>query len=82
MNRAIDQRLRRLEAEIDDSGPRVLLSAFPLPRPRHEAEHEVSRLLSTGKAILSRNGVLYPAKTLTSEEWIEQCGPRGRELPT
>jgi hypothetical protein len=79
MSRAIDQRLRRLEATRH--GPRVIVSAFPLPDDAGEKAQEIRRLLRTGEAVLS-GYALCPAKTLSSEEWIEQCAPRHRELPT
>jgi hypothetical protein len=68
MNRAIDQRVRRLESGRGEGGPRVLLSAFPLPEDPNERDAVVDDLLDSGEAVL-RSGYLLAAREMPADEW-------------
>ena len=74
MTRAVQQRLRELEAVRRCNGPRVIVSMFPLPDDPAERVRAVDALLASGEARL-RNGALNHALPMTTEEWIAKCVP-------
>jgi len=74
MTRAVQQRLRELEAVRRCNGPRVIVSMFPLPDDPAERVSAVDALLTSGEARLC-NGVLTQARPMTTEGWIAKCVP-------
>jgi hypothetical protein len=72
MKRGFGERLRRLESLKRHGGPRLVVSAFPLPDNPAEGAAAVDALLASGEAIL-RDGILNLARPMTTEEWVAKC---------
>jgi len=78
MTRAVQQRLRKLEAVRRCHGPRVIVSMFPLPDDPAERVSAVDALLTSGEARL-RNGVLNHGRPMRPRSGLQNAFPNNSD---
>jgi len=73
MNRAVDQRLRRLETVEGAGGPMIISSSVPLPDNPSERALYILELEAAGRVSRRGNRLHVRAAQLTTEEWVAAC---------
>jgi hypothetical protein len=73
MNRATDQRLRRLETVDGANRPLLISSSMPFPDDPGERALRILKLEAAGRVSRRGNRVHVRAARLTTDEWVSAC---------